>query len=115
MDCLRLEGLEVRCIIGDLPDEREREQVLRIDAALSMDLRKAGATDDLGDTADYAALSSRIRKRLAAAKCRLIERAAELAAEECLACKGVEKARIRVRKSGAIEGLASAAAEVERP
>jgi len=115
MDCLRLEGLEVRCIIGDLPDEREREQVLRIDAALRMDLRKAGATDDLRDTADYAALAARIRARLAAAKCRLIERAAELAAEECLACAGVAKAEVRVRKSGAVEGLACAAAEVERP
>ena len=41
---LRLEGLEVGCVIGERPDERDRVQRLRVDAELEVDGRLKGRT-----------------------------------------------------------------------
>ena len=114
MDLLRLNGIEVLCVIGDLPEERLREQRLVVDAELEMDVRPAAESDALSDTVDYAALSRRIRETLRSAKCRLVERAAGLAALECLREKAVTAAKVAVRKSGCVPGLASAEVVVVR-
>ena len=73
---LKLNGLAVECIIGDLPKERSTTQTLRIDAELDV-AGQASETDGISDAVDYAALSYAIRDALVAAKCRLIERAAK--------------------------------------
>ena len=114
LDILRLNGVEVACIIGDLPEERQREQRLVVDAALELDLSAAAASDALADTMDYAALTRRIRERLRGAKCRLVERAAALVLEECLADARVLRATVAVRKSGCVPGLASAEVVLSR-
>ena len=113
-DLLRLNGIEVACIIGDLPEERQREQRLVVDATLELDLSAAAASDALADTMDYAALTRRIRERLCGAKCRLVERAAALVLEECLADARVLRATVAVRKSGCVPGLASAEVVLSR-
>ena len=105
---LRLNGVEVACVIGDLPEVRQREQRLVVDATLELDLSAAAASDALSDTVDYAALTRRIRERLRGAKCRLVERAAALALEECLAGSRVTRATVSVRKADCVPGLASA-------
>ena len=106
---VELNGLAVDCVIGDLPDERGREQRLLVDVSLEGDFARAAETDDLADTVDYAALSLRIRASLKTAKCRLVERAAAVVAETCLAADArVERVVVRVVKSGCVEGLASA-------
>ena len=111
---LRLNGIEVACVIGDLPEERQREQRLVVDATLELDLSAAAASDVLADTVDYAALTRRIRERLRGAKCRLVERAAALVLEECLADSRVAQASVAVRKSGCVPGLASAEVVLSR-
>ena len=113
-DLLRLNGIEVACIIGDLPEERQREQRLVVDVTLELDLSAAAASDALADTMDYAALTRRIRERLCGAKCRLVERAAALVLEECLADARVLRATVAVRKSGCVPGLASAEVVLSR-
>ena len=113
-DALRLQGLEVSCIIGDLPFERCHEQVLTIDVSLDLDLRKAALSDALSDTVDYAALVEEIRSRLRAEKCRLLERAAHVAAEVCLRGSGVRAATVRVTKREVIPGLRAASIEITR-
>jgi dihydroneopterin aldolase len=80
---LMLNGIGIDCIIGDLPDERVRLQRLRVDAVLEIP-DTAGETDELSDTVDYAALAEDIRAGLVAAECRMIERAAKLAAASSL-------------------------------
>lgn len=106
---LSLKGLEVDCIIGDLPEERVKAQRLEIDIVLEID-SVANATDSLGDTVDYAALSSKIRAALVEARCRMIERAAQIALDVCMACERVSSATVEVTKKGAVAGLRSAAA-----
>ena len=109
---LELNGIDVDCIIGERPDERTRTQRLRVDVVLAVDGR-AAETDELGDTVDYAALAEKIRAALVAAKCRMIERAAKVVCDLCLADEKVSAAKVRVTKSGAVAHLESAAAVIE--
>ena len=109
---LELNGIDVDCIIGERPDERTRTQRLRIDVVLTIGDR-AAETDELADTVDYAALTERIRAALVAAKCRMVERAAKVVCDVCLAESKVSAANVRVVKSGAIPHLESAAAVIE--
>jgi len=110
---LRLNGIDVDCIIGDRSDERERLQTLRVDVELTVPDTAAG-TDELSDTVDYAALTERIRAALVVAKCRMIERAAKVVCETCLADVKVLFVRASVVKSGAIPHLESAEAVYEQ-
>ena len=100
---LRLNGIEVDCVIGDRPDERDRVQCLVVDVELEIP-DTAAETDELADTVDYAALSERIRAALVAAKCRMIERAAKVVYDAL----PVRAAKVVVTKTGAVPGLASA-------
>ena len=109
---LELNGIDVDCIIGERPDERMHAQRLRVDVVLTIGDR-AAETDDLADTVDYAALTERIRAALIAAKCKMIERAAKVVVDLCLADEKVFAAKARVVKSGAIPHLESAAAVIE--
>jgi len=108
---LELNGLSVDCIIGDMPGERVCTQRLMIDVSLEIGAA-AAHSDALADTVDYVALGNAIRARLVAAKCRMIERAAQLAAEVCIEGGKVRSATVRVTKSGAVAGLLSASAVV---
>lgn len=108
---LELNGLVVDCVIGERPDERTRLQRLRLDVRLEID-ETAARTDALADTVDYAALTAAIRSALTAAKCQMIERAAKLALDVCLADARAKSATVRVTKSGAIPDLESATIEL---
>ena len=109
---LELNGIDVDCIIGERPDERTRTQRLRVDVVLTIDDR-AAETDELSDTVDYAALTEKVRAALVAAKCRMIERAAKVVCDVCLAESKVSAAEVAVTKSGAIPHLESASAVCE--
>ena len=106
---LKLNGIEVKCVIGERPDERVREQELRVDVELTI-ADTAAETDALGDTVDYAALADRIRAALVVAKCKMIERAAKVACDICREDAKVLSATVAVTKTGAIPGLESASA-----
>ncbi len=109
---LKLNDLEVLCILGDLPEEREKPQTIRVDVELEVG-EDAAQTDELDGTVDYAALADDIRLALMDAKCRLLERAAVLVRDVCLGTGKVSRAKATVTKSGAVPHLASAAAVAE--
>ncbi len=108
---LKLNGIEVLCIIGERADERHRLQKLRVDAELAIP-SAAAETDRIADTIDYAALTEEIRAALVAAKCQMIEHAAkvvfDVCAAACPASVGARPLCVTVTKSGAIPGLESA-------
>ena len=104
---LKLNGLTVSCVIGERPDEREREQTLKIDVELEVS-DCAAETDRLSDTVDYAALAENVRAELVAAKCKMIERAAKVVCDVCLADAKVKSVTVTVTKSGAVPHLESA-------
>lgn len=106
---LELNGIDVDCIIGDRADERKRAQRLIVDVRIEID-DGAAESDELYDTVDYAELTSRVRAALVAAKCRMIERAAKIVCDLCLADSKIHAATVRITKSGAIAHLSSASA-----
>lgn len=110
---LELNGIDVDCVIGERADERTRNQRLRLD--VSLEIRScADTTDELADTVDYAALTDAIRATLVRTKCRMIERAARIAADVCLADARVGRAVVKVTKFGAIPHLESASVVLEK-
>lgn len=115
MDKIALNGIEVECVIGDLPEERTREQKIQVDVSLELDLDAAAETDSIADTVDYALLVGNIREALEDAKCRLLERAAGIVADVCLSDPLVERTVVTVRKFGSVPGLASASVTIVRP
>ncbi len=101
-DVVFIEGLEVRCVIGDLPDERDREQVLVVSVEMGCDLSHVRRSDALEDTVDYAAASERIAAVLRAGRFQLVERAAQAVGVACLADARVERVVVTLRKPGAL-------------
>ena len=106
---LGLSGIDVDCIIGDRADERERAQRLTVDLRIEID-DCAADSDELRDTVDYAELTARVRTALVAAKRRMIERAAKVVCDICLADAKVRAATVCITKSGSVAHLAAASA-----
>ena len=77
MDLIRVVGLELRCIVGVRSYERRREQPLRVDIALGLDLSTAGRSGLIGDSVDYSEVADGITALLRFREYRLLEVAAE--------------------------------------
>ena len=61
-DCIQLRALRVVCVVGVLPEERDRPQPLAIDIDIYTDLSAAGQSDDLNDTLDYGAVAAAVNQ-----------------------------------------------------
>ena len=85
MDSISLQGLEVDCIVGVYPSERQTPQPVHLDITLYLDTRRAGTASRLRHTVDYARLCGELRFLLQASKYTLIESAAEAIARYLLA------------------------------
>ena len=111
---LELCGLEVRCLIGDRPEERLFEQTLVLDIVLTFDMAAVLASDSLADTIDYVSMADAVRAAVIEGQFRMIELAAECAAQVCLRNTRVAGVCVRVEKAGVVPGLRAAAITVER-
>lgn len=76
-DVIQLSGLEVDCIVGVYPDERQTPQPLVVDLALYLDTRAAALGEGLKATVDYARVSGELRFLLESCRFLLLETAAE--------------------------------------
>jgi dihydroneopterin aldolase/2-amino-4-hydroxy-6-hydroxymethyldihydropteridine diphosphokinase len=97
-DRIDINGLVVTTIVGALPHEREIAQPVRIDLSLHVDLRDAGRTDELGDTANYGEVTSRVADAVRESKDVLLERLAERVAEIAVGFDRVEGVEVTVTK-----------------
>ena len=98
MDRILISAIRQEGVHGVLPDERIRAQPFEVDVELSVDLRAAGASDDLADTVDYGALADAIRAIVADESYLLLERLAARIADACRADPRVTAAVVEVRK-----------------
>lgn len=104
-DQIELFGVRDYGYHGVLEHEKEQGQYFSIDATLGLSISHAAQTDHLADTVNYAEVSDAIRARITGKPMDLIEKLAELIAEDCLAFPQVVSARIQVHKPDApIEG-----------
>jgi dihydroneopterin aldolase len=117
MDTIRIEGLELRCIVGVRSYERRREQPLRVDVRLGLDLRAAARSGRISDTADYSRVADEITALFRFREYQLLEVAAEEAAAMILGVHpAVLEATVRIDKPQALAGRArTASVEITRP
>jgi len=111
---LELCGVEVSCVIGEQPFEREKEQRLVLDVALTLDFSAVAASDQLADTVDYVEVLEKIRQTLQAGRCQMLESAAERVARVCLEDPRIREVHVRIEKLGIIPGLRAAAVKIAR-
>ena len=116
MDVVRIHRLELDCIVGIRPQEREHRQRVRLDIGLHADLSQAGRSGRISLTVDYDQVAHEVATLLAFRHYHLVEMAAEEVSAMLLGLhSGVERVDLRIEKPGALEGRARAASvEVRR-
>jgi len=115
MDRIHIRDLGIDCIIGVLPHERTMRQRVVLNIALDGELARAGASDELADTVDYAALTGAVVQVVQNSSCQLLERLAQVVADTCLGFAGVTGVTVTVDKPSALPDARSAAVEIRRP
>ncbi|MCA9704263.1 MAG: dihydroneopterin aldolase [Myxococcales bacterium] len=111
MDTIELEGLSFECVLGVLPHERDREQPVRVDLRLGLDLSAAGRSASIYDTIDYDRTADEIAALLRFRRYRLLENAAhEVAAMLLGVHPTLQQLELRLAKPQALVGRAQAAA-----
>ena len=98
MDKIAIDGIEFYGYHGDLPEERELGQKYSVDLELMLDRIKAGKSDQLDDTIDYAAVVRRVHDIGRTEQYNLIEALAERIAAVILKEFSPKEIHVRVTK-----------------
>lgn len=113
-DWIQIRGLRLKCHIGVSPQERRRRQTISADIALKCSLRRAGQSDRLADTIDYATLAGAVARMAGKKSFCLLESLAENIAVICLANKKAAEVIVKLSKSGVLPNIRSAEVEIMR-
>ena len=103
-DQIVLKGVSARGFHGVLEAEKRDGQPFVIDVHLTLDLSRAGRTDDLAATVNYADVASAVVARIAGPSFDLIERLAEVIADDVLGYPLVDAVEVVVHKPEAPVG-----------
>jgi dihydroneopterin aldolase len=121
MDCIELNGLEVDCVVGIYPRERNVPQRLRLDLAMYFSTELAARREKFSATIDYAAIAAQIGFLLRSCQFGLIETAAHTLARYLLAPPAlgerraqIERVRLRLVKPFALGATAEPSLTIER-
>jgi dihydroneopterin aldolase len=98
MGTILVSGLEALGVHGVLPEEQARAQPFGVDLELDVDLEPAGASDDLADTIDYAAVIAMTVRIVETERYQLLERLAARIAAACREDERVRAVTVTVRK-----------------
>ena len=98
MDTIFIEGLTVLAHVGVTRQERSRRQRLSIDLELTLPLARAGRSDSVEDTIDYAAVSLEAKRIAQGHPFSLAEAIAEAVAGMLLERFHPQEVRVRVKK-----------------
>lgn len=114
MDQIKIQNLEVFAKHGVFPEENVLGQKFVVSAVLYTDTRRAGQTDDLTASIHYGEVSQFIDRFMKQHTYQLIERAAEMLAEELLIhTPHLKKIRLEMKKPWAPVGLPLECVSVE--
>lgn len=101
-ETLHIDNLQVRCIIGVRPHEREREQPLLLSIAFPADFGAAAESEALERTVDYARVADSARAFVQAGRFQLLETAARRLGVHLCDQFGLRHVRLHLRKPEAI-------------
>jgi dihydroneopterin aldolase len=113
-DSLTIKGLELFVCMGCTAEERAFPQKLLVDVDMELPLKKAGLSDDMKDTVDYADAALRIKKELEPKTYKLAEAMAEDIAALVRKRYKVKKVRVSVSKR-ILPGIDGFIVRIERP
>jgi dihydroneopterin aldolase/2-amino-4-hydroxy-6-hydroxymethyldihydropteridine diphosphokinase len=97
---------------GVFDHEKRDGQVFVVDVELEVDLQRAGESDDLAQTVNYGEIGADVLRRIEGEPFDLIERLAEVIAQDCLAHPLVEAVTVHVHKPQAPVGVEFSDVEV---
>jgi FolB domain-containing protein len=114
LDQIEIKDLLLRGIIGINDWEREKPQDILVNITLFADLRAAGKNDQIEDTVNYRTLTKAVIAHVESVGRYTVEALAADIARLCLETPGVERARVRVEKPGALRFARSVGVCIER-
>ena len=114
MDIVFVSDLRIRTIIGIYDWERRVRQSISLDLEMGTDIARAAASDAIGDTLDYKAVSKRLIEFVEASEYQLVETLAERIADIVRSEFGVPWLRLTVHKPGAVRGSRDVGVVIER-
>jgi len=113
-DQIEIKDLLLRGIIGINDWEREKRQDILVNITLFCDLKPAGQSDRIEDTVNYRTLTKAVIEHVETAGRFTVESLAADIARMCVLAEGVDRARVRVEKPGALRFARSVGVCIER-
>ncbi len=104
-DRITLAGVRGRGFHGVFEHERREGQDFVVDVELAVDLGPAGRSDDLADTVNYGEIGAAVLARIEGEPFDLVERLAEVVADDALAHGAVDEVVVTVHKPQAPVGV----------
>ena len=101
-ETIHIDNLQVRCIVGVRPHEREHEQPLLISIAFPADFGAAAASEALERTVDYSAVAAAARAFVRDGRFQLIETLARRLGVHLCERFALSRVSLHVRKPQAI-------------
>ena len=101
MDSIEITGIRCYGYTGFLPEERTLGQWFEVDLTLWLDLATSGKSDDLEDSIDYREAIAIVKHIVKTAKFALVEKLANVIAEDILKLEPVTKIRVKLTKPAA--------------
>jgi len=114
MDTIFISELKVQTKLGVPEWERMVAQTVILDIEIGYDLSKAGKSDAIADTIDYASAVVRIRETLNNHSFKLVEALAEHVCQLILIEFGALSVKIKVAKPAILPGLKALGVVIER-
>jgi len=114
MDKVFIEGLEIEALIGIYDWERRIRQTLVFDLEMGFDNRVPAASDDIGHTLNYKAVSKRLIEYVSQSDFGLVETLAERCAQIVMDEFGIAWLRLKLSKPGAVRGARAVGVIIER-
>lgn len=114
LDTIRIEQLELDCLIGINSWERLTKQRITLDISLNADLSAVGRSDAIEDTIDYRTIARAVTAEVEKSSYGLVEALASRVADICLENNRVQSVEVSLRKPGAIRNAAAAGVTIRR-
>ena len=114
IDTIRIEQLELDCLIGINPWERLTKQRITIDITMDVDLSAAGRSDSIRDTVDYRVVAKAVTAEVNSSSYKLVEALAARLAEICMTNERVQSVEVTLRKPGAIRNATAVGVTIRR-
>lgn len=114
MDIIFIDELRLSTLIGIYPRERVVPQTVEMSLQIGTSTVSAGASDDIGDTIDYAVVVERLRSELASHVFSELFQQIEMLAGLLMEQFGARWVRVSIAKLGMMRGVKRVGVIIER-